>query len=48
MAKSENDKTYDLTAPDGTKVSVNGEGRRDVLVGRGYTEGKASKTSGDK
>lgn len=32
--------TFKLTAPDGTEVVVTGETRRDVLLTRGYTEGK--------
>lgn len=36
---------YSLTAPDGTKVSVEGAERRDALLARGYTEGKAAGTS---
>jgi hypothetical protein len=34
--------TYKLTAPDGTKVEVTGETRRDLLMARGYTEAKAA------
>lgn len=29
--------TYDLTAPGGTPVTVEGADRRDTLLGRGYT-----------
>ncbi len=40
--------TYDLTAPDGTKVTVEGATRRDILLARGYTEGHTSKSSDKK
>jgi hypothetical protein len=33
------EKTYQLTAPNGTQVEVTGAERRDTLLGRGYTEG---------
>lgn len=35
--------SYDLTAPGGTKVTVEGAGRRDTLLARGYTESGAAK-----
>lgn len=34
-----NTESFDLTAPTGTKVTVEGKGRRDALLARGYTEG---------
>lgn len=37
--------SYSLTAPDGTKVTVEGADRRDTLLSRGYSEGKAAGTS---
>lgn len=39
------EKTYKLTAPDGTQVEVSGATRRDTLVERGYTEGHSKSTS---
>lgn len=39
---------YQLTAPDGTKVSVEGAERRDTLLSRGYTEGGGKSVSGAK
>jgi hypothetical protein len=33
------EKTYQLTAPNGTQVEVTGAERRDTLLARGYTEG---------
>lgn len=39
-------KTFKLTAPDGTKVEVQDETRRDALLARGYTEGGGSRSSG--
>lgn len=34
--------SYDLTAPGGTKVAVDGAERRDVLLARGYTQADAA------
>lgn len=36
--------TYRLTAPDGTKIEVQGADRRDTLLDRGYKESKSSST----
>jgi hypothetical protein len=41
-------KYYNLTAPDGTKVRVKGETRRDTLLARGYKAGKGTADAEEK